>query len=400
MPEGKVYEIPKPGLKWFQDKLTKLGKRAEKLVGEKLTFMVVGYHREEDKNSKFYNEQIMEVFVAFPEPKLNGWQFAARIDHANEVGNVVRTVGDIDLPEIYRNREPICDHCNFKRKRRDSFVVFHEETQEFKQVGTNCLKDFLGHGDAEKWAKVAEMIASIGELHRSARGIGYAGMEDRRWFNVEDYCAAAAQAVLDYGWVSRKIADEKSISSTASRAWHYFHERHEHHVTDAARELAEKALEAARAYNDKPQMNDYEHNCWVIASTDAMEARSAGIAASIVGVYYMRNRPRTDAPTGTSEFQGLVGAKLECNVTLTGVFDGEFSVRHTFVDDAGNNYVWFATSENLGRYRGRKLRIKGTVKAHNEFRGVKQTLINRVKVIEVFDDEGIPQSSKQCPLYV
>jgi hypothetical protein len=70
------------------------------------------------------------------------------------------------------------------------------------------------------------------------------------------------------------------------------------------------------------------------------------------------------------------------------------------VDDAGNHYVWFASAENLGRYRGRKLRLKGTVRGHGEFRGVKQTQLNRCKVIEVFDGEGIPQSSKQCPLYV
>jgi hypothetical protein len=400
MPEGKVYEIPKPGLKWFQEKLTKLGKRAEKLVGEKLTFMVVGYHREENKDSKFYNEQIMEVFVAFPEPKLNGWTFAARIDHANEVGNVVRPVGDIFLPEIYRHREPICDHCGYKRKRRDSFVVFHEETNEYKQVGTSCLKDFLGHGDAEKWAKVAEMIASIGELQRTGYGIGYRGMEDRRRFNTEDFCSAAAQAVLDYGWTSRKSAEQGGHTSTASRAWHYLHDKHFGHITDKARELAEKALEAARAYRDKPEMNDYEHNCWVIASTDAMEARSAGIAASIVGVYYMRNQAHKAAPKGPSEHQGMLGQKVEVNVMLTGVFAGEFSTTHKFVDDAGNHYVWFASAENLGRYRGRRLRLKGTIKSHTEFRGVKQTQLCRCKVIEVFDDTGVPQSTKLAGVLV
>jgi hypothetical protein len=394
VPEGKVYEIPKPGLKWFQDKLTKLGKRAEKLVGEKLTFMVVGYHREEDKNSKFYNEQIIEVFVAFPEPKLNGWTFAARIDHANEVGNIVRTVGDIELPEIYRHREPICDHCGYKRKRRDSFVVFHEETQEYKQVGTSCLKDFLGHGDAEKWAKVAEMIASIGEIHRTGCGIYSSELEDRRWFNVDDFCAAAAQAVLDYGWTSRKAAEQGGRTSTASRTWHYMHDAHAPQITEEARDLAEKALEAARAYRDKPDMNDYEHNCWVIASTDAMEARSAGIAASIVGVYYMKNQARKAAPKGPSSYQGMIGQKVEINAMLTGVFAGEFSTTHKFVDDAGNHYVWFASSENLGRYRGRRLRIKGTIKAHQEFRGVKQTQLSRCKLIEVFDEAGVPQSAK------
>lgn len=398
MAEGQTFDIPEGGLEWFKDKMAKLAKRADKLTGAKLFMTVVGYHREEDRNSKFYNHKIYEVFVAFPEPKLNGWEFVAQIDHANEIGNIIRSIGTRELPDRYRGTDPICEHCGYKRRRRDTFVVFHEEDGIHRQVGRSCLKDFLGHGDAEKWAKVAELIAGIGEIARTSYGMGYSGaLEDRRWFDTEAYCAAAAQAVLDKGWISRKLADERGMRPTSAIAWDIFYG--ERKISQEALELAEKALDHARTADQRGEMSDYVHNCYVVANSEAMEHRSAGIAASIVGVYYQNNRRK--AATGVSAWQGTPGQRIEKNVTLeivSACVNGS-SVRHVFKDDAGNVYLWFASGDSLGAYRGKDLRIKARVKAHNEFRGVKQTLVNHVKVVEVFDDKGVPASLSQCAMY-
>lgn len=399
MAEGQVFDIPEGGFEWFRDKMKKLAKQADKLTGAKLFLTVIGYHRESNKDSRFYNHKIMEVFVAFPEPKLNGWTFVARIDHANEVGNIIRTIGDHDLPERFRHTAPVCDHCNWKRKRRDSFIVFNTEFEEYKQVGTSCLKDFLGHGDAEQWSKVAEMIASIGELARTSHGIGYSGpISDRRWYSTEDFCVAAAESVLRRGWVSKKYAEEYDKKSTAEDTWLIFQNLGST-ATRKAVELAERALEWARGLSDKENMTDYEHNCNVVAKTQAMEARSAGIAASIVGVYYKNNQ--TPKITGVSKHLGIIGQVYEGNVVVdivSGCRESP-SVRHVFKDEMGNVLLWFASSANLGHLRGKKVRIKGTVKAHTSFQGVTQTLINRVKVVEAFDDEGVPESLSQCALY-
>lgn len=395
MAEGKTFDIPEAGFKWFKEKLEKLGKRAERLVGEKLFLTVVGFHREEDKTSRFYNQKIMEVFVAFPEPKLNGWEFVAQIDHANEVGNVIRSLGDEDLPEIYRTRGPECDHCEKNRRRRDSFIVYHAETGEYKQVGTSCLKDFLGHGDAEKWAKVAQMIAGVGELARTSYNTGHTGaLQDLRWYNTEDFCAAAAQSILDRGWVSKKVAREGGRESTCSDAWNLYHNHAK--ITDEAKDLAERALEWARSL-DGQNISDYEHNCYVIGNAEAIEARSAGIAASIVGVYQRKNRP-VRPNTGVSDYYGIEGQRFERNVTLEIVSECEMSTRHVFKDEDGNVFVWFASGASLRQHKGNKIRIKGTIKRHNLFRGTKQNLVNRVKVIEVFDEQGLPQSYNECPI--
>lgn len=375
MAEGKTFDIPAAGFDWFKEQMTRLGKRAQKLTGERLFMTVVGFHFEESKDSKFFNQKIMEVFVAYPEPKLAGWEFVARIDHANEAGNIVRTTGLRDLPETYRESEPSCDHCGHKRRRRDTFVVFKED-EGFKQVGSSCLKDFLGHGDADKWAKLAEMIASLGELKRLAWNKGEDGsaLIDHRWIDTEMFLQLCAESILDRGWTSRKKSNETGLNSTADDVWSRMHDRLPL-VSDNAKNLAAAALDWAQGLEG--ELNDYEHNIHVIAMSEAIEPRSIGIAASIVGSYYAKNQPRS----ANSTFQGVKGQKLEIEVTVDEVRDREFNYLCKMRDAHGNRYTWFASKAILRPFLGKSVKIRGTVKDHNEFKGMKSTTLTRVKVL-------------------
>lgn len=375
MAEGKTYEIPAAGFDWFKNKLETLAKRAKRLTGERLFLTVVGFHKEEDKDSKFYGQRINEVFVAFPEPKLAGWEFVARIDHASEAGNIVRTTGLRDLPELYRDSDPSCGHCGHKRRRRDTFVVFHEE-DGFKQVGSSCLKDFLGHGDADKWAKMAELIASIGEFARGSRNTGFVGdLTDHRWIDTESFMEMCAESILTHGFISKKKSHETGRSSTADDVWGAMHNQLPI-VSNAAQNLAQAALDWAR--NLSGELTEYEHNCYVVANSEALEPRSIGIAASIVGVYYSRNRPK-NAP---SEFMGVQGQKLEIEVVVEEIRTLDNSYLHRFRDAHGNRYTWFATKPVLRGSQGKSVRIKGTVKKHDTYKNIKSTILTRVKEVK------------------
>lgn len=373
MAEGKTYNIPAVRFDWFKTQLETLGRKAKKLNGERLFCTAVGFHNEEDKDSRWHGQKIMEVFVACPEPKLNGWDFVARIDHANEVGNIVRTTGLQALPEMYRDRGPVCDHCGHKRMRRDTFVVFHEE-QGFKQVGSSCLKDFLGHGDADRIAKLAEMYANI---HSFMRG-SYDGehvLADHRWIGIDQYLAQVAEEVLTRGFVSKKQSYETGQLSTAERALTGYY-RHDS-VSAEARDLAAKALTWAQELDEADEpLNDYLHNAWVIANAVAIEARSTGIAASIVGVYYRNNKP---APLPSSHV-GNIGDKvtMQLEILETRLLDSGTTL-NIMRDLQGNNIKWFSSNQGFAKKRGQTIKVQGTVKAHNAFRGVAETLLTRCK---------------------
>ena len=104
------------------------------------------------------------------------------------------------------------------------------------------------------------------------------------------------------------------------------------------------------------------------------------------------------------EYYGAVGDKFELTLTFDKSFGFEgaygFTYIHLFHDDEGHQFKW---SSSNGTYKveydktadfggvehcefevGHKYLMKGTVKAHNEYKGVKQTVITRCKVLDDF----------------
>jgi hypothetical protein len=391
MAEGQTYDIPETMLPWFREKIEKLGKKAERLVGEKVYCTVIGYHflDGEGHHHKLQKMKIYEVFVAHPEVKLNGWQFVARIDHSQEAGNVVRVVPGMTLPERYRaSTRHTCDHCNERRYRRDTFVLKNVGTDDYKQVGSSCLKDFTGHNGADKLSKIAEMLAIIGDY---SRGIGFGGSGehiDYRWLSTGYFAALVAQAISTHGWTSVAASKEHRLTATVTRAV----ELAEMHATPSANavSLANQAMAWAEAFGDDgAALNDWQHNCRTVAQSEALEHRHLSIAASIVGVFWSKfvKPPYVER---ISNYVGRIGDKLLIHVTLKAAIPGERSTRHIFEDDNGNVLIWFAFNEHLGAdgFTGKELQISATVKNHQEFRGKKQTLISRVRVVG-----AMPQTS-------
>jgi hypothetical protein len=58
------------------------------------------------------------------------------------------------------------------------------------------------------------------------------------------------------------------------------------------------------------------------------------------------------------------------------------------VDEAGHSFTWFCSGKPLEE--GKVYEVKATVKKHDEYKGVKQTIVNRVT----------PQSEGQTQLSV
>lgn len=104
------------------------------------------------------------------------------------------------------------------------------------------------------------------------------------------------------------------------------------------------------------------------------------------------------------EYYGNVGDKFELTLIFDKTFGFEtmygYSYIHLFHDDEGHQFKW---SSSNGTYKveydktadfggieycefevGHKYLMKGSVKAHNEYKGVKQTVITRCKVLDDF----------------
>lgn len=87
-----------------------------------------------------------------------------------------------------------------------------------------------------------------------------------------------------------------------------------------------------------------------------------------------------------SNWVGTVGQMLNAFVTLKDVhqFNGAFGLTNvfTFKDEFDNSIVWI-TASAVNLKIGTSYSLRGTIKAHNEFRGDKQTMVSRCKCMEV-----------------
>lgn len=94
-----------------------------------------------------------------------------------------------------------------------------------------------------------------------------------------------------------------------------------------------------------------------------------------------------NAPKSTSKYVGEVGQKLDIKVTFIGesqyethfTYYGEIHSIYRFKDEDGNTIIW-NTSSYQELEEGKQYSLKGTVKSHEEYKGDKQTYLNRCKI--------------------
>ena len=89
-----------------------------------------------------------------------------------------------------------------------------------------------------------------------------------------------------------------------------------------------------------------------------------------------------------SDHYGNAGDKIEMTLTLNHIAWFENSFRpwehnttyiYNMTDDNGNVFVW-KTSKGMDIAKGTKVSVKGTIKEHNEYAGVKQTVLTRCSI--------------------
>jgi hypothetical protein len=413
------FRIPEPNLARLEERIALLNKRAAKLGVAPVALERTGredvlIYRWTDGAERLDPQHpgdrpsrvkvIILVRVSGETPKLAGWEFLATLDHASEAGVILRVVPGVELPESYRTALPTCDHCRLTRNRRETFVLRHEDGT-LKEVGRNCLVDFLGGANPSAIAAWCEWLGAFRADLEASEGEGWGG-GGAAYFYLPDYLGMVAAVIDTSGWVSRKAARDGAGEATADAASHWMIpplggwtrrdlERRPV-VTEAHRELVERALGWARSLREtKPALSDYEHNLVVVCAPEALAPKNAGIAASLIAAYkrdveHEILRRRRVERAAASAFVGTVGTRGEFTVEVVNVieYEGNWGVTriHKMLDDAGNALVWFASREG-GFAQGRRYRIKATVKAHEEDpKWGKQTVLSRaVKLAEVDD---------------
>ena len=335
--------------------------------------------------------------------KVNGWIFVGTLEHMNE-GTIVRNFREeLKVPDRYYNCEPTCEHCKIQRNRKNSYIVYNEETKEFKQVGSSCLCDFTGGLSAEA---IASYISCFDELIQCE----YAGpgVDRTEWKETSLILAYAIDAVNHFGYESSSY--ERAEYTTRSRvSCFYDYDNRPSRLWKPDKEMVEDFRAKFGDHHDSEEIknevaaiidyfknieadNDYLHNLQVIANTEYIKSSQTGYLVSMVPTYRKamnrkvaeeKKAAQNKKDAETSNYLGEAGDKITVNVAEAIVitsWDNQYGTtyRIRFTDENGNVVMW---DSSTGIYADKKVEsVKGTIKKLDEYNGVKQTWLTRCRV--------------------
>ena len=309
----------------------------------------------------------------------SGYEIVAVIDHKE---NIVHTFIEDSNVEFFRNRH-YCDHCKTKRNRSKS-VILRSNDGNLIQVGTTCLSDFI-KSDVDELVRginlcAEDFAASIENEEEFFRGFS----KERAFFNIHEVIPMIYRVILEKGFypssqgnmstksfVNKALYDEELISPT-----------------DEDRAIAPKIIEWISSLEDE---NSFTRNLIQIVKNGFVSIKTTGYLCAGVNSYISKSGRSSSEESDknlSGGYFGNIGDKVSLNVTFKEVafyFSYAYGGRigyFKFIDEDGHVFIWKTSTSGINSAPGSKLLIKGTIKDHSEYRGIKQTILTRVKIVD------------------
>lgn len=389
---GKIFKINGDRMEEFQAKITKLNRRAVKLGVTPAVFTVVQEHRQYldfagNKCTVAHAVRVQtqfEIDLTGEAPKFEGWEFLGKIEKM-AAGNLLSAVPGKEVPEAYRDAAPECDHCQTRRRRKFTYIVRHDDGT-VKQVGHQCIRDFLGHQSPEWIAQMCEIALSFAAAGDDEGLGGWSRPIDAT--HILTVVAMATACARLRGWVSSKSERQSTISEVQSQLFNRMHLKPKEIVTPTAadNELAITIAEWARALPTDPS-NQFLTNLKIVCSEDLIKARHIGLACAAYIAYDKfvgdPSKFKSDKVEIKNEHFGEIKKRevFELTVVEARKMMNDFgeSTLVKFLDKDNRMAIWFA-SGRPDLEVGDKIKAKATVKAHSDYKGLAQTMLNRVAV--------------------
>ncbi len=370
----------------------------------------------------------VQCIITGDQPKLNGWEVLVKIDHSGShtspasapIRNMLSTPNngeslsfgaDMALKnniEHYAECGPNCDHCETKRYRKETIVLYNQALDEVKQVGSTCVDDFLGTNALEAITNAYLMdgmllkASNLDEDDIRAWGGGHYGVG---LIDTKLLMAIAAYSISKDGYTSSKMA--LSPSDATFRKVIELYNSNEPSVLNIIKDYSEgninKYLEQASNTlvwaGKKTPDTPYHSNCLVIANTASIDLSDRLKIASACSMPYQYSQEMlrdADLNNKGSHF-GNVKERGELKLTVVELFDKPFddypSTTYRMKDDEDRTFDWksYYSSSAPALEIGKTYLVKGTIKEHFESkRGVMITSLTRCTDISECDKESTP----------
>ena len=340
----------------------------------------------------------------------NNWAFGGSVEPSGVDGknfvNVNLSGKDFGfvVPSKYFTANPCtCDYCKTNRKRNKTYLVVNQETGEWKQLGKECLKLFVTGIDVdaiatfESFIKEAEEAANPGDEFFYNRRFKFVKVADALTLACAVYRERGYLATRDAVGNSNDLCNKNIVQRKLAQQYGYDSDflnisnsvRNEideiavKTTTAIAKEDVEVAVEMVKRFPDEP----YYNNLKVIVENEYIPLNKLGLLVSIpkaIDGYEEKKKKQEEKErlAAESDYLGSIGEKISVNFVSgreVACCETQFGLLHIyeFKDMNGNTIVWRSSSSKDIPESGV---VAGTVKAHEEYNGIKQTVILRAKI--------------------
>ena len=333
---------------------------------------------------KFFDIELTGGFVV-----AGDYTFVGAIHYSTVDKETTLVMLDPSVPDTYKDSLPTCDHCNTKRKRKITFIMKSNVDGSMMQIGSTCLKDFLGYdvSDLLKALKFCTKFSNIGSNYphtwntRTKKTIIHQ-------YGVHEILMLTNAVIRQFGWHTKQSETHVPTAEVVARicgnpegheAEFWLQKVNENRNDPTDKHMANAVVKWA---DEAHSNSEYMYNVRSVISGGTVTTRQFGILCSAVNSYKSHVKRMLEAQNEfNNEYVGTVKSRMELEVKCidTREIDSYYGTTtlHKMIDKENHLYTWFSTSD-LEIPNDRFIKVKATVKKHEIFNHAKQTVLTRV----------------------
>lgn len=318
--------------------------------------------------------EVVNYEFTMPDFKVGNYTPVAVIEHDvvenSNVANFVHIIGNFEAPAEWWTIKGHCDDCNDSYLRKKTVMLLNNEDGTYRQIGTSCLKKYLGI----TCFNVIHNYMSVEELIEEEMAVNIDYLPYQKQYVETKRLLACVYSMYDVmGGFVRNHTIEKAWDAAINS---------DTKISESCIERAENTIKYFDSL-DVEELNSFARDVKAAVLT-----KYIGCSGYIAYAPELQNKLMIKAEQKTeamkSEYVGNVKDKIVVDVTVIGCTGFESQYGYMFVNtfktvDSDNIFVWITGTKSYEV--GTKLTIMGTIKNHQEYRGVKQTVLTRVKEV-------------------
>ena len=360
----------------------------ELIIGESFTEKFTQYNGY-SQSTQYISKTNVTVIGSIP--NIPGYIIAAVIDH-NPI-DIVHSY--IEIPNHFRNRGSYCDHCNSMRNRNKTIILKNTDTNEFIQVGSTCLKDYLNRDVSQELGYLTWVDVIVKDYSDD-----YEYINSGRYipeFSTIQVIANSIRMIESFGFVKTQDENlERGKWSTKSELMNYYFpnkykaseiiENYNNKFKSGIEEATEKAQLVMDWIANNNSNSEFILNLKAMITRESVPSKYFGYIAGAVASY---NREMDNSKTiiiNNSYLPDNPGTKVTLKVKLDSIqsissYYGT-SYLHKWTDSENRRIAWFCSGKAMDNSLiGTEMTIMGTIKERKEFNNQKTTYLNRVKMV-------------------